>query len=271
MATCSSRRCWWACRSSASSRCWPAAPCGSCALALARAAWPARHAPARPLPDRLRVHDGIVGIPLALLLGALYGSLVYLSHIVIALWLGPSAAARRRVPRPSRACCRRWPSGCSFSISRPPSPASPPSSLLPVLVLGTGSLVLALLQRPLVSVPVPPPVPPPLSEDVLKPRNIPHKESSHALHQHPVHPVGDRRRHPAQPLLLLPEGLGARLDVRRLHLAVEPRRHEAAQRAAHAHRRCPHPRRQGRAAARAPTSSKPTTSPAATSSTSSRR
>ena len=34
--------------------------------------------------------------------------------------------------------------------------------LLPVLVLGTGSLVLALLHRPLVSFPISPPPPPPL-------------------------------------------------------------------------------------------------------------
>ena len=34
--------------------------------------------------------------------------------------------------------------------------------LLPVLVLGTGSLLLALLHRPLVSFPLAPPPPPPL-------------------------------------------------------------------------------------------------------------
>ena len=103
----------------------------------------------------------LVGIPLALLLMALYGSLVYLSHIVIALWIG-HLILRPNGPQTFARVLSALGLGLFLLYFLAALPGVVSLVLLPVLLLGTGSLVLALLHRPLVALHVPPPPPPPL-------------------------------------------------------------------------------------------------------------
>lgn len=103
----------------------------------------------------------LVGIPLALLLGALYLSLTYLSHIVIALWIGHKLM-RTQGPQTFSRVLAALAAGLFvlYFISAIPGAAS--FLAMPVVILGAGSLVLALLQRPSVTLSVPMPPPPSL-------------------------------------------------------------------------------------------------------------
>ena len=103
----------------------------------------------------------IVGAPLALLLGALYLSLAYLSHIVIALWLG-HRLLRSEGPQTFAKVLSSMGLGLFLLYFAAAIPGVASFLLLPVVLLGTGSLVLAILRRPFVAVPIPPPPPPPL-------------------------------------------------------------------------------------------------------------
>ena len=103
----------------------------------------------------------LVGIPLALLLTALYGTLAYLSHIVIALWIG-HLILRADGPQTFARVLSALGLGLFLFYFLTALPGVASLVLLPVLLLGTGSLVLALLHRPLVALHVPPPPPPPL-------------------------------------------------------------------------------------------------------------
>ena len=103
----------------------------------------------------------IVGIPLALMLAALYGALVYLSHVVIALWLG-HALVRASGPQTFARVLSALAVGLFFLYFAAAIPGVASFLAFPVVVLGSGALVLAFLQRSFISIAMPPPVPPPL-------------------------------------------------------------------------------------------------------------
>lgn len=106
----------------------------------------------------------VVGIPLALLLAALYAALFYLAHVVVALALGH---ALLRTPGPQTFA--RVLSALAFGLFVLYFAAALPGLaaflVLPVLVLGGGALTLAALQRPFVSFPLPPPRPPAMPQE----------------------------------------------------------------------------------------------------------
>ncbi|HAL91766.1 MAG TPA: hypothetical protein DCM68_01920 [Verrucomicrobia bacterium] len=107
----------------------------------------------------------IVGLPLALLLGALYGALAYLSHIVIALWLG-HRLLRATGPQTFARVLSSLATGLFLLYFAAALPGVASFIALPVLVLGSGALALAFLQRPAFPFPVPPPPgPPPLPKN----------------------------------------------------------------------------------------------------------
>ena len=103
----------------------------------------------------------IVGIPLALLLAALYGALIYLSHVVIALWLG-HLLLRAPGPQTFARVLSALAVGLFLLYFATVLPGVAAFLAFPVAVLGGGSLVLAFLQRPFISMAMPPPIPPPL-------------------------------------------------------------------------------------------------------------
>ena len=111
----------------------------------------------------------IIGIPLALLLGALYAAMLYLSHIVIALWLG-HALLRAPGPQTFSRVLSALATGLFILYFASALPGVGSFLVLPVLVLGSGALVLAFLQRPCFPVATLPPRPPPLPQ---KPRPQP--------------------------------------------------------------------------------------------------
>ena len=98
----------------------------------------------------------VVGLPLAVFVAAFYGALVYLSHVVIALWLG-----HRLLRAPGPQTFGRVLSALATGLFLLYAAAAVPgvAALLapPVLVLGTGALVLAFLQRPVFPFPLSPP------------------------------------------------------------------------------------------------------------------
>ena len=101
----------------------------------------------------------IVGIPLALMLAALYGALVYLSHVVIALWLG-HALVRTSGPQTFARVLSALAVGLFILYFAAAIPGVASFLAFPVVVLGSGALVLAFLQRPFISVALsPPPLP----------------------------------------------------------------------------------------------------------------
>jgi len=104
----------------------------------------------------------LVGIPLALLLGALYLSLTYLSHIVIALWIGHKLL-RTSGPQSFSRVLAALAVGLFVLYFTSALPGVAGFIAMPLIILGTGSLVLALLQRPSVtiSLPIPPSLPNP--------------------------------------------------------------------------------------------------------------
>ena len=110
----------------------------------------------------------VIGIPLALLLGALYAALAYLSHIVIALWLG-HMLLRASGPQTFARVLSTLTVGLFLLYFSAAIPGVVSFMALPVLLLGTGALVLAMLHRPLLSFPLP--VPPPLPNKPEPPEN----------------------------------------------------------------------------------------------------
>ena len=104
----------------------------------------------------------IIGIPLAILLGSLLITLVYLSHIVVALWLG-HLLLRAPGPQNFSRVLSSLAMGLFILYFAGVFPAVAYFLVLPVLAFGTGALVLALFSRPLLPFPLPPPMPPGLS------------------------------------------------------------------------------------------------------------
>ena len=103
----------------------------------------------------------VVGIPLALMLGALYGALAYLSHVVVALWLG-HALLRAPGPQTFSRVLSALALGLFLLYFAAAIPGLAAMIALPVVVLGAGALVLRFLQRPFFPVAWPPPPPPAL-------------------------------------------------------------------------------------------------------------
>lgn len=103
----------------------------------------------------------VVGIPLALLLGAGYAALAYLAHVVIALWLG-HMLFRARAPQTFARVLLALATGLFLFYFATALPGIAAFVIPPVLVLGTGALMLALGPRPLIAIPAPPAGPPPL-------------------------------------------------------------------------------------------------------------
>jgi hypothetical protein len=112
----------------------------------------------------------IVGIPLALLLGALYAAIAYLSHLVVALWLG-HRLLRTPGPQTFSRVLAALAAGLFLLYFAAALPGVASFVVAPVLVLGAGSIVLALVYRPLVPLPMPPPAPPPLPNKPATPEN----------------------------------------------------------------------------------------------------
>ena len=101
----------------------------------------------------------IVGIPLALMLAALYGALAYLSHVAVALWLG-HLLLRTPGPQTSARVLSALAVGLFLLYFSAALPGVASLLAFPVVVLGSGALVLAFLQRPFISVALsPPPLP----------------------------------------------------------------------------------------------------------------
>ena len=98
----------------------------------------------------------IVGIPLALMLAALYGALAYLSHVVIALWLG-HALVRASGPQTFARVLSALAVGLFILYFAAAIPGLASSLAFPVVVLGSGALVLAFLQRSFIPIAMPPP------------------------------------------------------------------------------------------------------------------
>jgi hypothetical protein len=101
----------------------------------------------------------VVGIPLAVMLAALYLLLVYLSHIVVALWLG-HLLLRTPGPQSFGQVLSALAAGLFVLYVATALPGVASFIALPVVVLGAGALVTARLPRHLVAVPRPPPLPP---------------------------------------------------------------------------------------------------------------
>lgn len=101
----------------------------------------------------------IVGIPLALMLAALYGALTYLSHVVIALWLG-HALVRASGPQTFARVLSALAVGLFILYFALAIPGIAAFIAFPIVVLGSGALVLAFLQRSFIPIALPPsPVP----------------------------------------------------------------------------------------------------------------
>lgn len=98
----------------------------------------------------------IVGIPLALMLAALYGALVYLAHVVVALWLG-HLLLRTPGPQTFARVLSALAVGLFLLYFAAALPGVASVLAFPVVGLGGGALVLAFLQRPFISVAMPPP------------------------------------------------------------------------------------------------------------------
>ena len=104
----------------------------------------------------------LVGIPLALLLAALYAGLFYLAHVVVALWVG-HLLLRAPGPQTFGRVLSALAVGLFILYFAAALPGVGAFLFCPVLVLGAGALARAALQRPLVFPPPrprPPPVPP---------------------------------------------------------------------------------------------------------------
>ena len=101
----------------------------------------------------------VVGIPLALLLGALYVAVLYLSHIIVALWLG-HLLLRAPGPQTFARVLSALALGLFLLYFLAAIPGFAMFIAVPVALFGGGAFVLGLLQRPYLPVPIPPPAPP---------------------------------------------------------------------------------------------------------------
>lgn len=101
----------------------------------------------------------LVGIPLALALAAIYFLLVYLSHIVVALWIG-HRLLRGPGPQSFGQVLAALSAGLFLLYFAAALPGVASFLALPVVVLGAGALVAARPLRPVFAVPGPPPMPP---------------------------------------------------------------------------------------------------------------
>ena len=82
----------------------------------------------------------VVGLPLALLLGALYLTLLYLSHIVVALWIG-HAILRNKGPQTFGHVLMAMAVGLFLIYFLTALPGVASFAALPIVVLGAGALV----------------------------------------------------------------------------------------------------------------------------------
>ncbi len=98
----------------------------------------------------------IVGIPLALMLGALYLALIYLAHVVVALWIG-HALLRAQGPQTFARVLSALAVGLFALYAGAAIPGFVGFVAFPVVAFGLGALVLAILQRPFLPVGLPPP------------------------------------------------------------------------------------------------------------------
>ena len=101
----------------------------------------------------------VVGIPLGILLGASYVLLAYLSHVVVALWIG-HALLRHPGPQTFGRVLSALATGLFILYFIAALPGAASLILLPVLVLGTGALVTSIFHRPRFAMLRPPPMPP---------------------------------------------------------------------------------------------------------------
>ena len=109
----------------------------------------------------------IVGIPLALMLGALYLALIYLAHVVVALWIG-HALLRAQGPQTFARVLSALAVGLFVLYAGAAIPGFAGFVAFPVVAFGLGALVLAILQRPFLPVGLPPP---PLPKKPESPEN----------------------------------------------------------------------------------------------------
>lgn len=108
-----------------------------------------------------------IGIPLALLLGALYAALAYLGHIVVALWIG-HLLLRRDGPQSFARVLTTLAAGLFVIYFLSALPGAASFLLLLAVLPGLGALLMALRQRPIWAVPTTAPAvptPPPLKPD----------------------------------------------------------------------------------------------------------
>ncbi len=101
----------------------------------------------------------VVGIPLAVMLAALYLLLAYLSHVIVALWLG-HLLLRTPGPQSFAQVLAALAAGLFVLYFATALPGVASFVVLPVVVLGTGALVTARLPRPRIVLPRPPADPP---------------------------------------------------------------------------------------------------------------
>lgn len=97
----------------------------------------------------------VVGIPLALVLGAAYILLTYLSHIVIALWIG-HRLVRTPGPQSFGQVLLALAAGLFILYFATALPGVASFIALPIVVLGAGALVRSRPRRAFVSIPTPP-------------------------------------------------------------------------------------------------------------------
>jgi len=98
----------------------------------------------------------VIGIPLAILMSTLYLSLTYLSHIIIALWIGHKLL-RAQGPQSFSKVLAALATGLFILYAAAAIPGVAGLLAMPIVILGTGSLALALLQRPKLTISLPPP------------------------------------------------------------------------------------------------------------------
>jgi cytoskeletal protein CcmA (bactofilin family) len=99
----------------------------------------------------------LLGIPLAIAIAALYALAAYLSHVVVALWLGHALLRDKGIPTFGRVLAALS-VGLLVLYFASAIPGVASFIVLPILVLGVGALV-AAQQPPVFAVPIPPDVP----------------------------------------------------------------------------------------------------------------
>lgn len=97
----------------------------------------------------------VVGIPLAVILGAIYLVVIYLSHVVIALWIG-NRLVRSPGPQSFGQVLLALAAGLFILYFATALPSVASFVALPIVVLGTGALIRSRPQRAMIAVPMPP-------------------------------------------------------------------------------------------------------------------